>query len=185
MPSSNRIIGLALAIYLPLTAIGIAWARIGQGRSVLSLAQPWLESQMAARTAASLALGMMLALAVVSATPVLVERAHWARALHRELQPIIAPLSRFDVVVLALTSGFAEEVFFRGAMQPAVGLIITSVIFGAVHTGPKRVFVVWSLWAVVMGLALGLIFELTGVLWGPILAHVMINERNMTYMKGH
>jgi membrane protease YdiL (CAAX protease family) len=185
LPSSNRIIALALAIYLPLAAIGVAWARVGQGRSVWSLQQPWLSSPLVARTAASLALGMTLAVAVVLATPVLLERAQWARALHRELEPIVAPLSRLEVVVLALTSGLAEEVLFRGAMQPAVGLFITSLIFGAVHTGPKRVFVAWSLWAFVMGLAFGLIFELTGVLWGPILAHVMINERNMTYMKGH
>lgn len=128
---------------------------------------------------------MMLAVGVVFSTPLLVERADWARALHRELKPIVEPLSRLEIIVLALASGLAEEVFFRGAMQPALGLIVTSVIFGAVHTGPKRAFLAWSLWACVMGLAFGAIFELTGVLWGPIIAHVMINERNMTYMKGH
>jgi membrane protease YdiL (CAAX protease family) len=36
-----------------------------------------------------------------------------------------------------------------------------------------------------MGLLLGVIFELTGVLWGPVLAHVWINQRNMTFIRRH
>ncbi len=101
------------------------------------------------------------------------------------MRPIIEGLSATEILVLALTSGLAEELFFRGAMQPALGLLGTSLIFGAVHTGPKRVFLWWSAWAFVMGLLFGAIFEATGVLWGPVLAHVLINERNMSFMKGH
>lgn len=127
----------------------------------------------------------MLAAAVIATTPALIKRAAWARALHRELKPIVEPLSSSEILLLALASGFAEELFFRGAMQPGLGLLLTSIIFGAVHTGPKRVFLAWSFWAFVMGLLFGAIFELTGVLWGPVLAHVLINERNMAYMKGH
>ena len=170
---------------MPLAALAIAWASLGQGRSIWTLSEPWLDSPIVARTAASLALGLILALVVVSTTPALIERAAWARALHRELAPIVKALSPLQIFVLALTSGVAEELFFRGAMQPAWGLVPTSVLFGLAHTGPKRVFLAWSVWAFVMGLLFGLIFELTGVLWGPILAHVMINERNMTYMRGH
>ena len=101
------------------------------------------------------------------------------------MKPIVETLSSAEIFFLALASGFAEELFFRGAMQPVVGLIVTSLVFGAAHTGPKRVFLVWSIWAFVMGLAFGLIFEATGVLWGPVLSHVLINDRNMTYMRGH
>jgi len=79
----------------------------------------------------------------------------------------------------------AEELFFRGALQPVIGLLATSLIFGAVHTGPKRVFLWWSLWAFLVGLSFGVIFEATGVLWGPVLAHVLVNQRNMTFMRGH
>ena len=138
-----------------------------------------------ARLSASLGLGLALALVVIAVTPMFVERAAWARSLHQELKPIIEPLSALEITLLALASGFAEELFFRGAMQPVLGLLVTSIIFGAVHTGPKRVFLAWSIWAFVMGLLFGLIFELTGVLWGPVLAHALINERNMAYMKGH
>jgi membrane protease YdiL (CAAX protease family) len=133
----------------------------------------------------SVGLGMALALVVVKTTPPLIERTAWARALHDEMKPIVESLSAMQISFLAVSSGLAEELFFRGAMQPVLGLFATSVIFGAVHTGPKRVFLAWSIWAFVMGLLFGLIFEATGVLWGPVFAHVLINDRNLTYMKGH
>ena len=135
--------------------------------------------------ASSIGLGLALALTVVAMTPLLVDRTKWARELHAELAEIISPLSFAEITWLALASGFAEELFFRGAMQPVLGLLITSVIFGAVHVGPRPVFVVWTTWAFVMGLLLGSIFELTGVLWGPVLAHVWINQRNMTFIRRH
>lgn len=133
----------------------------------------------------SLGLGVVLALLVIASTPWLLRHATWARGLHEELKPIIRDLSAAEILTLALASGVAEELFFRGAMQPTLGLFATSLIFGALHTGPKRVFLWWSMWAFFMGLALGAIFDATGVLWGPVLAHVLVNQRNLTFMKGH
>ena len=34
-----------------------------------------------------------------------------------------------------------------------------------------------------MGLAFGVLFVATGVLWGPIIAHVLINYRNMSFIQ--
>lgn len=185
LPSRSRITPLAFAIYIPLAAGAFAWARFGQDRSAWFLGTAWLDAPFGARCAVSILMGGALALATVATTRALLKHAAWARELERELQPIIDPLSSTEVVLLAVVSGCAEELFFRGAMQPAIGLVATSVVFGIVHTGPKRVFVAWSLWAGVMGLLFGLIFELTGVLFGAVLAHVVINARNMAYMKRH
>jgi len=185
LPSPTRITTLALVVYGPLTVGAFAWAWFGGDRFAWSLDTPWLSGPYPERLALSLGLGLVLALAVVAVTPRLVERAQWARALHAELGEIIAPLSSAEITWLALASGFAEELFFRGAMQPVLGLLITSVIFGAVHVGPKPLFLAWTTWAFVMGLLLGVIFELTGVLWGPVFAHVWINQRNMTFIRRH
>jgi membrane protease YdiL (CAAX protease family) len=185
LPSPTRITTLALVVYGPLAVGALAWAWLGGGRFAWTLETPWLSAPYAERFALSLGLGLVLALAVVAVTPLLVERTQWARALHVELEAIISPLSLAEITWLALASGFAEELFFRGAMQPVLGLLITSVIFGAVHVGPKPVFFVWTTWAFVMGLLLGIIFELTGVLWGPVLAHVWINQRNMSFIRRH
>ena len=170
---------------MPLGFGALAWAWYGQQRWAWTLPTPWLSASYEMRLAISLALGLLLAWVVVVTTPWLVERTAWARALHHELRPIVAPLSSTEIIVLALASGLAEELFFRGAMQPVLGLVVTSILFGAAHTGPKRVFLAWSVWAFVMGLLFGAIFELTGVLWGAVLAHALINARNIAYMRGH
>jgi uncharacterized protein len=185
LPSPTRITTLALVVYGPLTVAALVWARIGGGRLAWSLEAHSLSATYAARLALSLGLGLALALTVVAVTPRLVERTEWARALHLELRVIISPLSSAEISILAITSGFAEEIFFRGAMQPILGLVPTSLIFGAVHIGPKPLYFAWTTWAFVMGLLFGLIFDLTGVLWGPILAHVWINQRNMTFIRRH
>lgn len=185
LPSPTPITRLALIVYAPLTVVALAWAWLTGGRFAWSLDPSWLSAPYALRLVLSLALGLVLALVAVAMTPRLVERAKWARALHTELKAIVSPLSSTEVSLLAVASGLAEELFFRGAMQPVLGLVLTSLIFGALHVGPKGVFLAWAGWAFVMGLAFGSIFELTGVLWGPVLAHVWINQRNMTFIRRH
>src|SRR6478672_6903431 len=43
----------------------------------------------------------------------------WARALEDAFRRVLGPLDLGTVLFLALASGTAEEVFFRGALQPA------------------------------------------------------------------
>ncbi len=185
MPSPTPITRFALIVYVPLSLLGLAWAWFGGGRFAWSLDSSWLSAPYPFRLSLSLVLGLVLALLVVAATPPLVERTNWAHALHVALKEIISPLSSAEITLLALASGLGEELFFRGALQPALGLLPASLVFGALHVGPKKVFLAWAGWAVVMGLLLGAIFELTGVLWGPVLAHVWINQRNMAFIRRH
>ena len=42
-------------------------------------------------------------------------------------------LNSFFVVFLSIAAGFGEEVFFRGALQPLIGIYLTSAIFVAIH----------------------------------------------------
>lgn len=185
LPSPTPITRIALIVYIPLGLIALAWAWLSGDRFAWSLDGSWLSAPYGARLALSLLLGALLAFLVVASTPRLIERAAWARVLHDELKEVIAPLSTAEITLLALLSGLAEELFFRGALQPVLGLLPSSLIFGALHVGPKRAFLAWPAWAFVMGLLFGLIFELTGVLWGPVLAHVLINQRNMSFIQRH
>lgn len=182
-PSPARITTLASIIYGPLALGALVWAWLAARRPAWSLETPWLSAPYGARLALSLALGLGLAVVVVAATPLFVERTAWGRALHEALKEAVEPLTSSQLRFLALTSGFAEELFFRGAMQPVLGLLASSAIFGVVHVGPKRALMAWIGWAFVMGLLFGSIFELTGVLWGPILAHVWINDRNLLFLQ--
>ena len=88
-------------------------------------------------------------------------------------------LGTADAILLAFASGIAEEMFFRGALQPAVGLVLASLLFGACHFLPRRELMIWSAYAVLMGFAFGWLFEATGHLVAPIAAHVLVNAVNL------
>jgi membrane protease YdiL (CAAX protease family) len=42
-------------------------------------------------------------------------------------------LTNFFVVLLSIAAGVGEELFFRGALQPFLGIYLTSLIFVAIH----------------------------------------------------
>ncbi|MBD3636871.1 MAG: CPBP family intramembrane metalloprotease [Crocinitomicaceae bacterium] len=42
-------------------------------------------------------------------------------------------LNRFQVVFLSICAGVGEEIFFRGAVQPVLGIIATAFLFVAIH----------------------------------------------------
>lgn len=178
--------GTAVLVYGLLAASGTLWALLA-GRSPLWMRGEdawlgaWLPSTLA-RTVLSLLLGVTVALIAVRGTRVLVQRTAWAKRLHIELRGMVGPLSGAAIAFFAMTSGVVEELFFRGAMQPAFGLLLTSLVFGAVHVGPTRAFLPWTLWAAIMGAVFGLLYALTGSLLGPIAAHVLINYENMHYL---
>ena len=88
-------------------------------------------------------------------------------------------------MVMALASGVGEELFFRGCLTPLVGVFLSSAAFGVLHQVRGRARWAWAGWATVMGLAFATIYELTGHLVGPILAHVTINLVNLRYLRDH
>lgn len=126
-----------------------------------------------------------LALAVAAATLVVVgslvthRRLQWAQALEVEFRKILGERGPAEVILLALFSGVAEEAFFRGAMQPVLGLVWTSLIFGGIHFIPQRVYLPWTIFAVVVGFLLGWIYQVTGNIYAPTVAHVLINGVNL------
>ena len=59
------------------------------------------------------------------------------------------------------------------------GADLVLVSAGLLHTGPGRRYLAWTTFAVVMGFLLGALFELTGSLLGPVVAHVIVNYFNL------
>jgi membrane protease YdiL (CAAX protease family) len=131
----------------------------------------------------SLGLGVLFGLLVVAASRVTVQRYEWARRLHLELRPFARSLSPTGVIVLALLSSAGEELLFRSLLQPWMGLLPQALLFGLVHQLPGPSRWVWAAWAFGVGLVLGLLFQLTGSLWGPLAAHALVNGVNLTFLK--
>jgi len=98
------------------------------------------------------------------------------RGLADELAPQLIDGARpAHLVLLAALSGFGEEALFRGALQPVLGLVATSLLFGVLHVGPDRRYLIWTLWAVLAGFVLGLLYNLTGGILAPAAAHALNN----------
>jgi membrane protease YdiL (CAAX protease family) len=102
-----------------------------------------------------------------------------ARDLEARLGEALGPVTPSEAVALALLSGFAEELFFRGAVQGALGWTAATILFGLLHSGPGKAFRLWTLFAVVAGALLGGIMMWRGNLLGPVAGHVLVNAVNL------
>ncbi len=173
----------AAGVYGALATAALAWTATA-GDSSLMQTRPWLAIGRPGAIGASVVGGVLLAGAIVGASQKLVRRTAWARNLHLAFRELLGPLRPWEIAVFALTSGIAEELFFRGAMQPILGLWASSLVFGILHVGPSRTFVPWTLSALAVGLLLGALFAATGELIGPMVAHVLINYENLHFIEG-
>jgi len=178
-------IRLALAVYGALTGLAFLWGALAGRIDLYHHPEPWLRMPFPASTGVAVLLGLAVALVVVASTRVLVRRTTWARRLHGDFRALFGPLAGRDIIVFALTSGVAEELFFRGALDPSLGLVGASLVFGAIHIGPSRRFWVWTLWATAMGLVFGALYRLTGELIAPMVAHIAINYENMHFIEAY
>jgi uncharacterized protein len=137
----------------------------------------------AADPATALAIGTLLALVLVLltvwSTRWLVVHARWARALERALRGVVLGVSPVRLQWLAISAALAEELLFRAALVPAVGVWTSALLFGALHFSTRATYLGWMLWATLMGVLLGSLFVLSGSLLPPILAHALINFANM------
>ena len=158
--------------YGVLLAIAILWAWLRGDRPLFELPNPM-------EPAWSALIGTASGLLVAFLSQLTVSRFTWARRLEKEFARILGPMTMFEVVLLALLSSVAEEAFFRGAMQPTLGFILTSLIFGLLHIGPSKTYLPWTAMALTMGFALGAMYLWTGTLIAPILCHFLINCINL------
>ena len=175
--------GRFAAAYLVMGATAIVVALLWRDGWPFNHPEPWLRLEPGVNHVYSGMLGLTLGSLVVMLTRPLVLRFGWARALHLELRPVASGISGRGILVLAMLSALGEELLFRGLLHPWLGLLPQALIFGLVHQLPGKSRWVWVAWATVMGLVLGSIFELTGSLVGPIVAHALINGLNLQYLK--
>ena len=164
--TGTRMVRLAIVFYA-------AFAALAVGISALS----GIELKLGAEPL----VGALLAgLLTAAGTVLLGTIAYRLIPLVRELADEVAPLlmersSTGGLVFVSLLSGVGEEMLFRGALQPLVGLVISALLFGALHVGPDRRYLLWTAWAVLAGLLFGLLYRWTGGLLAPVVAHAAHN----------
>ena len=134
--------------------------------------------------ALSVALGVATAVVTVSLGLLAYRLVPALRQIAGELAPrLVDGTDRGSLILISVFSGVGEETFFRGAVQQEFGIVVASLLFGLVHVGPDRRFLLWTLWAVLAGFLFGGLYDLTGGLLAPILAHASHNAATLLLWK--
>lgn len=167
----------AIVFYGLMGCVALFWRMSVPGQSIL---HPSPEAAASASSLpAALFAGLGVGLFAVGVSELLTRWTKLGDSLADVLGESLAGLGKGDAVLLAFASGTAEEMLFRGALQPVVGLFWASVIFGACHFLPRRELVLWSVFAMAMGFVFGALYEWTGQLLAPIAAHTIVNGINL------
>jgi len=176
-PSGPAWVRMALLFYGVVLAVAILWRMGIQGEPLFFASTRAAERGV--RLGRDLAAGLAGAALVVLLSWEFTRRTASGQLLAKTLASLVGSLTLRECLLLALASGIGEEAFFRGALQPRVGLIAASLLFGAAHFIPRRRLVAWSAFSLAAGFLLGGLFAWTGNLLAPITAHVGINAVNL------
>lgn len=102
--------------------------------------------------------------------------------VENELFPLFRRIETADLLILLVVVGLGEELLFRGVLQQEIGLLGASVLFGVLH-GPSRALWLLAAWATAMGACLGLVYDASGNLVVPALAHALYDGAAIAYAR--
>lgn len=105
------------------------------------------------------------------------------RDLLDDFHKLLPRLSGGQRMIVAFSSGFGEEILFRGALLPWLGLTVSSLAFGLLHWPVRPALRVWTIYAVLMGFLLGEATLVTGSVWVAALAHALTNWVGFTLIE--
>jgi membrane protease YdiL (CAAX protease family) len=170
---------LVFPLYLMMAVVGVVWS-ILRGNP-----NPWrIQHHPDPSPIAGLLLGVGFGLLLVLASRLTVARYGWAVWLEQDFRHRLGPLTPRECWGLAIASSLGEELLFRGALLPTVGLGWSSLIFALMHVGQFPRYLPWTVSALIAGLGFGVIFDWSGDLTGPVLAHFLVNYLNLRHL-GH
>jgi membrane protease YdiL (CAAX protease family) len=172
--AAPRIYSLAWSFYLLLAATAVVWIGMRRdatidGALVFDPKRWWID----------VGLGAAAGGALIALWEIVARFLPSARRFEDLLRGVLGTIDTSQAVGLALLSGFAEELFFRGAVQDAWGFWIASALFAALHTGRERGLWVWTAFALIAGLLFGGLVLFAGNLLPAIVAHVVVNAINL------
>lgn len=177
-PQRPPLVPIASVFYGVFGVLAVLWALIADRPGFFWLGSPPAPDRLLLHGLLGLAVGFLVVVAsrvLTRLLPGMTELVDW-------FGEVLGSVSWWEAFCLAALSSVGEELLFRGAMQPTLGLLATSVLFGLVHWPWKQRLLVWPIFALIMGVVLGLLFEQTGNLLAPIAAHFLINFLNLGWI---
>lgn len=97
------------------------------------------------------------------------------RPHRKNLANSLGPLNLPSCLYLAGFSALIEEILFRGALQPSLGILLTSILASFFHLSQGGVFNSWSFYAMACHTLFGMIFHYTGSLYYSILLNCSVS----------
>ena len=79
------------------------------------------------------------------------------------------------IIVISIVSAASEEIFFRAALQPNLGVFLTSVIIGLLQLGPQAKFTAFTAFSFIRNCIFGMLFYYTKVIFVPFMVHALLN----------
>ena len=167
----QRFTQMAVVCYLSLTLVAIGWISLREGEV---LPGKYLFGNGLIRW--QIGIGVCFAMVFVAISWLGHLCFEFIRRAECDIQTLLGELPVSHILVLACCSSIGEEALFRGALQPTLGIWLTSAIFGVLHFPPTANLAFYPLLAALAGYGLGWLFDLTGGgLIAPIVAHFFIN----------
>ena len=104
--------------------------------------------------------------------------------LNEMVLPIAACLSVPSALIVSIAAGVGEEFFFRGFLQPKIGLCFSSILFGVIHFlfNLKRFFKIAIIY-IAIGFIFGFVYDFFSSLWAPVIFHVLYDFSALLYFK--
>lgn len=101
---------------------------------------------------------------------------------HDTIVPLFGRLGPLSALTIGAAAGVGEEWMFRGVLQPLLGLVPATLLFGLAHVGGWRMLP-FGVWASGMGLVMGGLAVATGGLIAPIVAHGVYDMLALEYIR--
>lgn len=180
--NNNDLKFTALKFYLSFIVISIIWMFLRDGKSFFK------KLNLFSNLTDVLSISFIFIFFVVFLSFLLTNFTKWGKESEKFLFKTLGNLNFIDILIMALMSGIAEELFFRGCIQLTCteiwgagnAIFLTSIIFGLFHPPVDKKLFYFPYMAFFMSLGLGwTLFKTTNILC-PIIIHFGINFCNMS-----
>jgi membrane protease YdiL (CAAX protease family) len=164
-------IGLAIELAIGVAGVAVGWM-LNKENLLETLAKGLVPTTVGLGALAGLAAGLLICLAVRMVKA-------FQRSRSMRVLEVLQSATWLQAILLCAVAACAEEILFRGALQPDLGIWATAVLFGLLHAYGKLYIVV----AILAGIGLGFLYQLSGSLPAAIAAHGLYNLTIMALVK--
>lgn len=111
----------------------------------------------------------------------------WMKDLRIYFSGIIANmnLKTYHIIFYSLCAGIGEEILFRGAIQPFMGIWITAIVFIALHgylNPMNKHIILYGMFMILVSAGLGYLYDLMGMI-SSMTAHFTIDVILFFYLQ--